>query len=95
MASGPFDDLPAPLTQRERKVLAELEADLGEIRAGRVRWLRSVLRTLGIIVPIAGVAASASMATLAALTPPVAVAVTGLVCTTAAVLATALVITSR
>jgi hypothetical protein len=92
MASSPFDDLPSPLTHREQKVLADLEADLGEIRAGRRTWLRSVWQALTIIVPMAGFAASASLAALTALTPSAAVAVTGLACTIAAGLATVMVI---
>lgn len=95
MASRPFDDLPSPLTQRERKVLAELEASLGEIQIGRATWLRSVWRALAIVVPLAGIAAGVSVAAAATLVPPAAVVLTGLVCAVAASIATALVLRSR
>jgi hypothetical protein len=95
MAAKPFDDLPSPLTDHERKVIAELEADLGELHTGRLADLRSVLRALAVIVPFAGCAAGASVAALATLTPAAAVAVTGVVCVVAAVLATVLVIITR
>lgn len=95
MTARPFDDLPSPLTDRERKVIAELEADLGKSRTGRVAVLRSVLRALAVIVPFAGCSVGASAAALAALTPTAAVTVTGLVCAAAAVAATVLVIVTR
>lgn len=92
MASGPFDDLPAPLTQHERKVLADLEAGLGDIRVHRRPSLHSVLRVLAVVVPLAGMAIGVAVLAVATLTPPGAVAMTGAVCTVVAAAATVLLI---
>jgi hypothetical protein len=93
MPSGPSDDAAPPLSEREWRVLADLETNLGPIRVRR--RLRTVRRALIVIVPLAGIAAAVSLAALATFTPSIAVAVTAVICTVAASVATAWVIGTR
>ena len=95
MASGPFDEPPAPLTARERRVIAALEADLRHDQAIRRARRHTVLRVLAVVAALVVVAAGGSV-TVAILTPPAAaMTAIGLVCTATAATATALMLSRR
>lgn len=81
------------LSKYERRVLAELEADLGDV-GEPYRW-RSTLRVLAVIAPLAALAAGLAFAAATAFPPAVAAALTGLIGCIAASVATAMVISKR